>query len=212
MTRGISATNVAEIDASHFHEVILAKLEFDTPVYVHSGFGDIVFGGDTYLGVGDFGGITEGGESTALTPTSITLPLSGVDSAYITEALDAGNYGDIITIYVGYRQDDGTLVDDPWLYWRGQYEYASLSQGSDNVVAVHAQHELMVLNEADGSRFTEEDQVLKFAGDKGFNYLPYMISLKLAWAGGRVGSITPGGEGGGGGAGGGRGRFPDIRF
>lgn len=196
MSRDISATNLTEINASHLHEVLLVKLEFDTPLYVHSGVGTIVFDSNSYLGVGQFGSVSNATETEHLRPTSLTLSLSGVDSTLITEALDSGNFGDVVTLYIGYRQDDGTLVDDPVLMWRGTYDHASIKQGDENIVSIVIHHDLAILNETDGSRFTDEDQQRRFSGDVGLEFVTDMAGLKLT-VGGRTIVRTSGGSGGG---------------
>ena len=191
MSRSISATNLTEVDADHLHEVVLVKLEFGTPVYCHSGIGTINYGGNDYLGVGQFGSITDAAESEQLSPSSLTLQLSGVDSSLITEALDSGSYGDIVTIYIGYRQDDGTLVDDPWVLWRGIFEYSSITQGQENVVSITVQHDLATLNQTSGARFSDEDQQRRFSGDVGFEFVADMAGVDLRWGGGPVGVSDP---------------------
>lgn len=188
MSRDISTTNLTEINSAHLHEVLLVKLEFDTPVYCHSGIGTITFNSNDYLGVGQFGGVSNPTETEQLRPTSLTLSLSGIDSTLITEALDSGGYGDIVTIYTGYRQDDGTLVDDPWITWKGFLEFASIRHGADNAVTLTCQHDLAILNENDGARFTDEDQEVRFTGDTGFQYVTDMAGIKLVWGGGVVAS------------------------
>jgi hypothetical protein len=189
MSRNLSSTNQTQVAAAHLHEVVMVKLEFDTPVYVHSGIGTISYDGNDYLGVGDFGGVSETREAEQLGPAPITLQLSGVDSSLIGEALDSGNYGDVVTIYVGYRQDDGTLYDDPWIVWKGWYENAAISMGTEgNIISVTCQHDLAVLEESDNGRFTDEDQKRRFSGDTGFEYVHLIPTLKLMWAGGPVAS------------------------
>jgi len=195
MSRDISATNLTEINAAHLHEVLLVKLEFGTPAYAHSGIGTISFDGNNYLGVGQFGGISSTRETADLRPASLTLTLSGIDTNLITEALDSGGYGDVVTIYVGYRKDDGTLVDDPWIVWKGFLEFASIKQGKENVVLLTAQHDLAILNETDGSRFTDEDQQVRFSGDTGFQYVTDMAGMNLNWAGAKINTGTAGDRG-----------------
>lgn len=198
MSRDITATNLTEINAAHLHEVVMVKLEFGTPVYAHSGIGTITYDSNDYLGVGDFGSVSNTTETEQLRPTALTLQLSGVDSSLLTEALDSGSYGDVVTLYVGYRQDDGTLVDDPWLLWKGHFDYASITQGGDNTVSITLQHDLSVLDEKDGGRYTDEDQQLKFTGDRGFQFVTDMATVKLNWGGMRViageGGFTPPGS------------------
>ena len=186
MSRGLSATNTAQVDGVHVYEVVLVKLEFDTPLYVHSGVGTISYGGNSYTGVGKFGGITGTRESEALGPSAITLTLDGITSAHISEALDSGNLYDPVTIYVGYRQDNGTLVDDPWVMWKGWYEFATVSIGEESSVSIICQHDLSVLEEKAGDRYSDEDQQDKYTGDLGFQFTHDMANVKLIWGGGGV--------------------------
>jgi len=179
-----SDINIAEVDADHLHEVLMVKLEFDTPVYVHSGIGIITFESNDYLGIGAFGAVSQARESDVLTPSPVTLQLSGVDTTQIAEALNAGTYGDVVTMYEGYRQDDGTLVDDPWLFFRGWYEYGTVILGAENTISIRVQHALSILNEKKGTRFTDEDQFRVYAADVGFQYIHTMATLKLFWADG----------------------------
>ena len=204
MSRGLSATNATEVAGTHVHEVILVKLEFDTPVYAHSGIGNIVYSGNTYVGVGDFGSVDDVRESEKLGPAPIRLTLSGIDSALLTEALDSGNFGDAVTVYAGYRKDDGTLIDDPWIAAKGTFEYASLKRGPDNSISIVAQNDLAVLDEIDGSKFSDEDQRQVYSADEGFEYVDESATVRLVWAGGPVPLTSAGADLDGGGGGDGR--------
>ena len=230
MSRGLSTINEAQVDSSHVHLVTLVKLDFDTPLYVHSGVGPIVYGGttavsagntyaawrgaveppgagasgntyaaargavesayvsagDTYLGVGGYGGITAPRESEALGPAAVTLTLSGVDADYIAEALDSGRVYDRITIYQGYRKDDGTLWDDPWTIWEGWFEYAAIQADEQSQISITCQHDLSQLTEKDGGRYSDEDQQSEYPGDLGLEYASDMVDVKLNWGGGPV--------------------------
>lgn len=199
MSRDLSAENVAEIDGQHVHIVNLVHFAFDEPIFVHSGVGVITFDGNQYQGVGHFGGIGNLRESELLGPRPVTLSLSGVNPVFVTEAMEAGRYGDSVTLYEGYRQDDGTLVGDPWVAWSGWYEYASVDQGETATIAVHCQNDLSVLERADGGRFSDEDQQQRFSGDTGFEFVADVTVVKLQWGGRTVGG---GGSPGGGPAGG----------
>lgn len=194
MSRDISASNLTEINSDHVHEVLLVKLEFDTPAYVHSGIGTITYDSNDYLGVGQFGSVSNATESEDLRPSSLTLELSGVDASLITEALNSGNYGDIVTMYIGYRQDDGTLVADPWIFWRGKLEFTSVSQGETNVVSITVQHDLAELEQVDGARFSDEDQARRFTGDLGLEFTSQIAGVKLQWGGGPVWTSGGGGS------------------
>ena len=193
MSRGLSATNLSHVQGSHVHEVILAKLEFGTPVYVHSGIGTITYDSNDYVGVGDFGTFTAPRESETLGPVSVTLTLSGFDATFLTEALDSSSYGDKVTLFAGYRSDDGTLIADPWTFWKGRVDYMTANRGETNTISLVAQHDLSVLNEVDGAKFSDEDQRQRYSADEGFEYIAEQATQKLVW-GGRTVDTGGGGD------------------
>lgn len=185
MSRNIGASNVTEISGAHVRPVWLFKLEFDTPVYVHSGIGNLVdtFASPniTYIGAGAAGAIGSIQEAEEFAPQPITLSLSGVSDQYLTEAIDAGNYGDRVTILKGYKNASGELVAAPWVVGAGRYEKADLTQGTSNTITITVQHVLMILNEKNGRRFSEEDQTNEYAGDTGCSFMADMINRKLVF-------------------------------
>ena len=192
MSRGIGTTNEGQVDASHLHEVLLVLLDFDTPVYVHSGIGTITYNGNDYIGVGHLGGISELRESEVLGPSQIALSLDAQTANNVTEALDAGNLYDPVTIYFGYRNDDGTLVGDPWIAWSGWFEYATISLDTESSVEVVCQHDLAVLDENNGGRYSDEDQQDRYTGDVGFEFATSTVGVKLLWGGRPVSGGGPG--------------------
>ncbi len=211
--RNIGPNNEAAVVGSHVETVTLVKLEFDVPAYIHSGIGTISFGGNDYLGVGDAGRIGPAKESELTAPNALTLELSGINSQYIQEALDAGTFGDPVTIYEGYRLTDGTLTEDPWVLWKGWFESPSVEKGAESSrVNVSCQHDLADIEKKDNSRFTDEDQVERYAGDRFFEKITEMATVEFSW-GGRD-NIVYGGGGGDdgrtrGSEGGGNGRLRD---
>ena len=182
----LSSTNRTAAGERYVQEVLLVALEFDTPVYAHSGIGTISYDGNDYLGVGDFGTVTRVKESEGLGPAPFELTLSGLDSSLLAEALSAGSYGDSVTVLCGYRQDDGTLVDDPWVVAKGRLAYPVGVIGDNNTISIVVQHNLNFLDQADGSRFSDEQQRQLYPNDEGFEYVGSKEFEKLTLAGQRV--------------------------
>jgi len=115
----------------------------------------------------------------------------------------------VITVYRGYRQDDGTLVADPWIATRGKLEYSQIVRGDQNTVQITVQHDLALLREIAGDRWTHEDQTAKFAGDQGLEYVHEMGGVKLLWGGTERVSMLSGGGGSAGGPGAGEHNLED---
>ncbi len=68
--------------------VAFVKMEFDGgDTNLWSGIGDKVFGGDTYLGIGDLGSISTAEEGVELRDYAITFRLTGLKASFLATAL-----------------------------------------------------------------------------------------------------------------------------
>ncbi len=181
MARSLASGNVTHINTRDTHPVAMARMLFDTPVYLHSGLGTIPYDGNDYLGVGRLGGISGAEETEAIVPSQITLQLDGLTSDLFDEALNAANYGDKVTLFVGYRDDDGDLIDTPWVFYRGRVEKSGLVRGNDNSIRIVIQHELAVLNQQIGTKYTDEEQQRRYPGDTAFSRVDQVEVMQLTW-------------------------------
>ena len=197
MSRYLTGSAATQAQAQFHTLIVMGKFEFDDPVYAHTGIGEIVYDGNTYVGVGEFGSIGESRESENIGPMQMDISLAAPNGTYMGEALEAGTYGDAITLYAAYRDSAGGIVEDPWVIWSGWYEFATVRLGDSNVVTISGQHDLSVLNEIDGSRFTDEDQQARFTGDVAFEHIHRMATTKLLWGGRVTRYERPPGPGGG---------------
>lgn len=189
--RAFASGNVTHINSRNTHAVLLAKFLFtgSAPVYVHSGLGTIAFEGNNYLGVGDLGGIEGLEETEALIPAPVRVSLNALNSTFFTEALNAANYGDKVTLYIAYKNDNGTLVDEPWIFYRGRVETSRIVKGAENLAVFTIQHELAVLGKKTGAKYTDEEQQRRYPGDTAFSHITQMDSISLLW--GRRGFRVP---------------------
>lgn len=188
--REISTANLAEIDAQDHEEVWFVFIDFSDPVRLHTSVGDIEWGGYTWVGAGHLGMISELSESDLLSPAPLQLSLSGLNDYILARALDATEYGAQVIAYQGFM-DDGTLVDDPIEQWSGTVEFASIVAGENSAITLTAQNDLADIDQADASRYSDEDQQSKYSGDVGCKYVTEMGKLRLQWAGGAVGLLSP---------------------
>lgn len=186
MTRGIGGTNESHVDGSHVTEVLLVLFDYDTPRYVHTGYGSITWDGNVYLGLGTLADVDTVKESDSLKPNKVTFTLNGLDADWIAEALAAGRYGDRITVYAGYRNAGGALIADPWIVFAGTHENANIQLGALNSIKVTARNDLARLSEINGRKYTNEEQQRLFAGDTGLSFVADVIDKELIWRGGPI--------------------------
>lgn len=180
-------TNEAELDKDHLLLVHLVKLELDTPEYIWTGRGDSPpFGGNTYVGVGELGSIGKIEESLKLSPNPITLTLSGLEAPWVTEALDATNFDDRVTVYEGYLTVDWQFVDDPFAIFAGRLEHMTAVRGDANSVSAVVQSNLAQNAETNGRRWSRETQSINYSGDTFFDFADKMIDNIVEWGGRQV--------------------------
>jgi hypothetical protein len=78
VARGVHPDTLAAIAAGNFCPVVLVYLDWpDGAIRVHSGVGPLSFGGHTWLGLGQFAGISAPAESVGLAQSVAQLKLIG---------------------------------------------------------------------------------------------------------------------------------------
>ncbi|MDA0790255.1 MAG: hypothetical protein O2780_12460 [Proteobacteria bacterium] len=192
MSRDINAALVTASTDDVFRPIIFVAMAFDSgTIYVHNGIGTITWGGNPYLGVGDFGAIDAIAEGPDISPYAITLMLSGLDSSLMDEAENQDYYLRPITIYLGGMDGDGALVADPDEVWSGFMDVMEYVVGSENVIKLTCESAMAVFDRANASLYTNESQQAAHTGDTIFEYLTQMQDAKLNWKGEGVTHFGP---------------------
>jgi hypothetical protein len=211
--RWVSGANATAAGIRALGMVQLADLHFDTgTLYVHDGFGTLVANGNTYSGLGNYGGIDAVGEDLSNIANPLTLTLSGVDAAYVSDVMTENVQGRMVTLYVGlFDVNAGSWYANPEISWEGRMDFPHIDIAQNQAtIKVTCEHRLM--REPLISRYTDQEQQIAHPNDNFFN-LMWQIQLATAsW--GKVDishpvNVLPGQNGGGGvigGGGGGSGR------
>jgi hypothetical protein len=207
MSRGLSANNLAASQAAHVRPLVFVKLEFDGGTeYLHNGVGTYTTLGQTWTGIGKLGEIAPIEESLALSPYAVSMRLTALDADLLEIAVSASGsiFNRSATIYVGLLDDNGQLVDDPIERWSGTMDSMPIALGEENIITLNCENDFRFFEQANGSRFTSEDQQRAYAGDLFFEFLDQMIDKQVNWGvgsspikpGGALGVAAPGGRAG----------------
>jgi len=158
--RGLSANMVSDVTASQLSPVLLASLQFSTPVYLWTGYGNISSGGVTYLGLGTFGNISQVEETTDLAARGISMQISGVPTANVAIALTEQYQGRTCAILFGTLSPTaGTLVSSPVTVFSGRMDVMQISDdGQSADITMTAESRLMDFKRPRELRYTDEDQ------------------------------------------------------
>jgi hypothetical protein len=148
-----------------------------------TGFGDLSFGGDAYIGTGTLGSITVKPENVRLLAERKTYQLSGVDPLLASEADIDASFGRSVTEYLGFLSAAGTVVATPEIYWEGRMDNIRRVYGENPVIEVNAEHRLVMMDRPDGWRFTHEHQLMFYAADLGFRETSSVETSNVLWGG-----------------------------
>lgn len=184
MTRDLSAPNEAAATSTHGYRIVLfVDLGFDSgTVRVHSDLGDLVWGGNTYTGVGNLGAITEAEEDSELTRTPITLTLSGIPGTIVSAVLNEHYQGRPATVYLGYRDvTTGALADDPFILYRGRMDAPVIDEGEDFKVSIPVESRFAAWDRPNVARYNNADQQSRYPGDLGLEFVEQSTEKQIAW-------------------------------
>ena len=166
------------------------------PFRATSGSRNYSWGGQTWLGIGEIGGISDVAEAADVAARPLTVTLSGTDTFITQPALSRTNYkGRKATLYRGFLNEDETLIGDPIAVWNGRMDVASaVWDEGEATVQIRSEPLAARLLRKNISRYSDQDHQLRWPGDKFYEYLTQMASKDVVWGGQRV---SPGGRGGG---------------
>lgn len=184
MSRGFSASVLSALSSNYVRLVTFASLDFASgTLYVHDGIGTYTWGGHDWLGVGDFGGISSVEEGSEVSPYSLSLTLSGLDSGLISSALTENYFMRDVNIYLGLLDENDDLLDTPTQIWSGFMDVMSFTVGADggDAIELTAESELSKFDRSRNLRYTHAQQQKRDSTDLFFEFLKDIEGLKVIW-------------------------------
>lgn len=183
--REITGAVQSEIVKKEVSPVLLARLETSQGnVLAWTGIGNLQFGGETYLGIGDLGKIgpvKEAGDE--IKANMVSFQLSGIPTELISVALGAQYQGRSARLWLGFM-DNGNLIEDPILIFDGRMDVMDIDEGPEqSTISITAESRLADLNRARVRRYTNEDQQHAYPNDKFLEYVASIQNVEIVWRG-----------------------------
>ena len=181
--RSLSASMVTEVTTAQLAPVLLASLSFSTPVYLWSGYGNLVYNSTTYLGLGTLGTISPLEETTDLAARGLTLRLSGVPTANVSLALTENYQGRECSIMFGALSPTaGTLIASPVTVFAGRMDVMQITDdGNTAEITMTAESKLMDFKRPREIRYTDEEQQQLFPGDVRLEFVNDIQEKAIYW-------------------------------
>ena len=203
MSRDLASNTAAQYAATHVSPIMFVKLEFDTAapnstgtIRLHNGLGTYNWdandgaGVRAWQGTGDLGQISAIEEGDEISPYSIQLTLSGIDTSIAAEAARETYYQRPVTLYVGALNASDQLVATPDVIWTGFIDTMDAVLGGDNgdSIVLTAESELAMFDRSSNYLYTNAQQQSDSSGDTFFTHLQEMEDLTLDWGKRKAGS------------------------
>lgn len=181
--RTLSADMVTEVTTAQLSPILMASLNFSTPVYLWNGYGNLVYNSTTYLGLGTFGTISPVQETTDLAARGISMKLSGVPTASVAIALTENYQGRECSIMFGALSPTaGTLISSPVTVFSGRMDVMQISDdGHSAEIIVTAESKLMDFKRPREIRYTDEEQQQLYSGDVGLEFVNDIQEKVVYW-------------------------------
>lgn len=162
---------------SHVPAVLLIEMSFSPVLRVTTAGADIVYGGNTYTGVGSLGAVEPVKDSTSET-TGLTFTLSGVPSANLSLALGVSARGKTCSIRLGILNATTYAIEDAPLLGTFILDQMTIA-GSTISVSCQPMRRLFAMPKF--LRYTDGDQQIVSAGDRALEYLTSQAVTKDIW-------------------------------
>ena len=204
MSRDIGIVTVAELSKETLAPFFAIELDLDSaPLYLWSGYGDLVIDDKTYLGAGQVLNISSVSETTEMEAKGAVISISGIPSSFLSLALQEPYQGRECRIYFGIDlaaesvlqesgfslllEDGGFLApEDSGIslteIFSGELDQMSIEETADSAnISVAVENVLVKLERPIIRRFTNEDQKSRFPNDRGLEYVASLQDKEVFW-------------------------------
>jgi len=175
------------------HAQVCYAVDLDFPsghVRLHTALGDLSIGGNTYTGVGQIGTIQGTPDRAKLASERWTYGLIGVDPSVVPESEIDNCFGRSVAEYeVWFAPATGATIGFETNREGRMGRVRRIHGGPTPLIEVSCENRLVLLDQADAWRWTDEHQQQYFSGDLGCDQDKNLDSKEVIWGGSR---ITPG--------------------
>ncbi|PKR57508.1 hypothetical protein [Thalassospira lohafexi] len=184
MSRDIDPALLAELQGADLSPILLMKIgTSDVPVRMWTGYGDLDYAAETYLGGGEFIGVSNVSETADVQANGVTFSMSGLTPELLSIALQYMRQGEVAESYLGALTDTGALVGGTAVrVFKGKTDVPVIDDdGASIVINLSAESDLIDLERSRVRRNTSEDQKSVYPDDLGFDFVLRLQETEIAW-------------------------------
>jgi hypothetical protein len=152
-------------------------------VYAWTGYGTVVYNGNTYLGLGSLTNISAITEANSVISQGVTLTLNGVDPTNISEALTDIPQGGNVQILFVVLDGSNNVIGVPIVSFAGQTDGITIKEDASGLssISLDVENRLTQLQRDRTYRWTQAQQAELYPGDTGFLYTADLADYVALW-------------------------------
>lgn len=150
------------------------------PVRAHSGTGEIIINGQSYIGVGNLGNISPIEQSSNTGTSSITITMSGLDPTLVAETLNERTQGCKVKVMI-CSFDESYSVTSAAIVFSGRISSQRYSYGMESSIEIECVDRFADWQRKGALRFDDTSHQAMFDGDEFFVYTPQMSEMPVYW-------------------------------
>lgn len=181
MSRDLTAPIKIEIAKPEVEPVVFVMMDFDEPMYLWSGYGTINWDNHMWAGTGHLGSVSPVKETKSTQAESMSFQMTGINSGDLHLAMTENYQGRTVTMWLGFISE-GAVINDPIQTFSGRMDVMEIKeQGETSTIIINAESRLADLLKSREWRYTNEDQQIKYPGDKGLEFIISLQDKEILW-------------------------------
>lgn len=173
MSRQMPAAMDAEVAKPELAPILLAEIGFSSgTLYAWTGYGDLVWGGKTYIGTGTLGKVEPATDTSDLSAAGCVYTMEGISTANLSLAIGDTMQGLPAKLYLGCLDAYGHLISDPVQIRSDLTDVPKIEESGETCsISITCENKLSRLFTPASRRYTPDDQSIDYPGDRGFDYV-----------------------------------------
>lgn len=183
MSRDLTTAFKNVITSDYTRPFLLFQGVFDSATLrFWNGKGNLTYNSNVYTGAGHLLALSDIDESNKVEARGVNLKLSGIPSSLISVALNEDYQGRQITIDLGFFDNSGSIIVDPFRFFSGKADIMGIyDDGETATINLSAENDIIILQRINERRRTALDQKLELSTDTFFDGVASLQNKSIVW-------------------------------